>query len=154
VNISANQHLPTNVLRRALGIALAFSPVAVLLTSIVFGVTQSHRSRFSGLGRVIPGLLIAVLNFYLSFLRPVLFHVALRWQSQLRPYGHVSGLPIIGTILLSIGALLSFGAVGTALIGICAFALDTGGTGWFVTSTWRDRALLGGPSTSPLGVPL
>jgi len=103
---------------------------------------------------VIPGLLIAVLNFYLSFLRPVLFHVALRWQSQLRPYGHVSGLPIIGTILLSIGALLSFGAVGTALIGICAFALDTGGTGWFVTSTWRDRALLGGPSTSPLGVPL
>jgi hypothetical protein len=39
------------------------------------------------------------------------------------------------------GALFSFGAVGTALIGICAFALDTGGTGWFVVSTWRDRSL-------------
>jgi hypothetical protein len=141
VNISANQRLTTNVLRRALGIALAFSPAALLLTSIVFGVIQSHRSFFFGLGWVIPSLLIAVLNFYLSFIRPLLFHVGSRWQSQLRPYRHVSGLPAIGTILISIGALLSFGAVGTALIGICAFALDTGGAGWFVISTWRDRSL-------------
>ena len=136
MNISANPHAPTNVLRRTCGIGLAFAPVAVLLTSVVVGLTQSHRAPFSGVGWMIPGLLIAVLNFYLSFIRPLV--IASR---QPGPYRHVSGAPVIGTILVTIGAVLTFGAVGSALLGLCAFATDTGGTGWFVVCTWRDRAL-------------
>jgi hypothetical protein len=55
-------------------------------------------------------------------------------------YRHVSGFPMIGTVLLSLGAVFSFGAIGSALIGLVAFALDTGGSVWFVTATWRDRS--------------
>jgi hypothetical protein len=115
--------------------------MALLLTSLVVGLTRSHRPTFSGLAWVIPGILIAVLNFYLSFIRPLVNQLSSRLPGQ---YQHVSGVPIIGTILVTIGAALAFGAMGSALIGLCAFALDTGGTGWFVFRTWRDRSLWGG----------
>jgi hypothetical protein len=43
-------------------------------------------------------------------------------------------------VLLSLGAVARFGAIGSALIGLVAFALDTGGSLWFVIALWRDRS--------------
>lgn len=134
----------TNVARRTFGAALGFAPLALLLTSVIWGLTHSARPRFAGWGWLIPGLLIAALNAYLSFVRPVLFQLATRAQTPRPRYRHVSGFPLVGTLLLTAAALASVGAVGTGLLGIGALVIDTGGTAWFVIATWRDRSLWDG----------
>jgi hypothetical protein len=71
--------------------------------------------------------MVGLLNFYLSFVRPVLF----RWRDgSLEPYRHVSGYPIVGTILVVVGGLLGFGSVVTASVGLVAMSLDTGSSIW------------------------
>lgn len=84
------------------------------------------------------GALIAGLNFYLSFIRP-LFYFALHWSRD--GYRHVSGAPFVGTLLICAGAAFEFGNVGWSLLGIAAYLLDTGGVLWFVVATWRDQSL-------------
>jgi len=91
----------------------------VLLASLVVGITHPLASRFAGTGFMIPAAVIALLNLVTR--------------------GSV--IPILGTVLVCIGVLDGFGATGTALIGLAVFVLDTGGSGWFVLSTWHDRGL-------------
>jgi hypothetical protein len=81
--------------------------------------------------------MVGLLNFYLSFVRPVLF----RWRyGSLEPYRHVSGFPIVGTVLVVVGGLLGFGSVVTASVGLVALSLDTGSSIWFVLATWKDSS--------------
>ena len=87
---------------------------------------------------MLAAAVIAAINFHLSFIRPRFFRFR---RGSMDGYRHVSGIPIVGTLLLSIGALSGFGAIGSALIGIGAFVLDTGGSAWFIVATWRDRSL-------------
>jgi hypothetical protein len=137
MHISTDQQRPTNIVRRAFGVVLAFSPLALLLASIAVGITRSQRPHFAGVGFIVAASVVAVLNFYLSFIRPRLF---LLRRGSMDGYRHVSVFPMLGTILLTLGALFGFGAIGSALIGIGAFALDTGGSAWFLICTWRDRS--------------
>lgn len=76
------------------------------------------------------GALIAGLNFYLSFVKyPLhrLFH-------QDQPFKFVSGLPLIGSILLWIGAyiFLSAGAAKYAALALIVSLFDPGGIQWFL----------------------
>jgi len=116
---SATPETATNIPRRALGVALCFAPMAALLVSLVVGIAHPQASRFTGVGCMIAAGVIALLNVVTK--------------------GSV--IPILGTVLLCIGVLVGFGATGTALIGLAVFVLDTGGSGWFLLSTWRDRGL-------------
>jgi hypothetical protein len=141
MDVNPNQQPRPNVLRRSVGIALAFSPVALLLISMAVSTQETRRPDFFRIGWMIPGVLVALINFYLTFVRPVLFHLVSRRSRARVPYRRVSGAPVIGTLLIMVGAVMSFGAVGSALIGLSAFVLDTGGAGWFIVSTWRDRSL-------------
>ena len=131
LGVHANMHAnvkrktPTNIPRRAIGVALCFAPLAALLASLAVGITHPQTSRFAGVGFMIAAAVIALLN---AILRG-------------------SGVPILGTILLSIGVLDGFGATGSAVIGLATFVLDTGGSGWFVLSTWRDRGFWDGDSS-------
>ena len=128
---------PTNYARRSFGVVLALLPLALLFASIIVGLIQPLKAHFAAAGVMIAAAVVAVINFYLSFIRPRLFSLR---RGSMDGYRHVSGIPIIGTLLLSIGALLGFGSIGSALIGIGAFVLDTGGSVWFVIATWRDRS--------------
>jgi hypothetical protein len=56
-------------------------------------------------------------------------------------YKNVSGIPIIGSVLIALGTLFGFGSIGSSLLGLTAFALDTGGSGWFLWATWKDSSL-------------
>jgi len=86
---------------------------------------------------MIAALVIAIINFSLSFVRPRLYCFR---HGSMDGYRFVSGVPIVGTLLTILGAIFGFGAVGCAVLGICAFAMDTGGSGWFVIATWRDHS--------------
>jgi hypothetical protein len=128
----------TNFTRRAFGVILAFSPLALSIASLAIGINKGRQSSFAGVGFVIGAAVMAALNFYLSFVRPYLFRVR---RGSMDGYRFVSDVPIVGSILVVLGALFGFGAVGTALIGIIVFLSDTGGSGWFVIATWKDKSL-------------
>ncbi|GHT90078.1 hypothetical protein AGMMS49545_02390 [Betaproteobacteria bacterium] len=141
MNMAAEPH-PKNYLRRAIGVVLCFSPLALLLTSTIAAFAGSERHPFAAVGFIIVALFFAVLNFYLSFIRPWRL---LRQHGSLEGIPHVSGFPIIGTILVLLGGVFGFGAIGTALLGIVALAFDTGGAPWFLIATWRDSSLWDSP---------
>ena len=138
MHMSADQQQkPTNYARRAFGASLAFSPLLLLLASLVVGIIRSQQPSFAAVGFMIGAAAFAILNFHLSFIRPRLY---LFRHGSMDGYRFVSGLPIVGTVLAILGAFFGFGAIGSAIIGIAAFALDTGGSGWFVVATWRDHS--------------
>ncbi len=86
-------------------------------------------------------LVIGGLNFYLSFLRGLLYQ---RRKGSLDEYKHVSGLPMIGSLLVVVGAVLAFGSTLAAGLGLVAVAIDTGGSVWFLIATWKDSSFWDG----------
>ncbi|AKV02304.1 hypothetical protein AKJ09_08967 [Labilithrix luteola] len=88
-------------------------------------------------------LLIGALNFHLSFVRGLLYR---RATGSLDGYRHVSGLPMVGTLLVVIGTLLGFGSAVCAAIGLLAIGIDTGGLVWFLIATWKDSSLWDRPA--------
>ena len=76
-------------------------------------------------------------NLYLSLVRPAIFHLR---HGLIKQYHHVSGIPAVGTFLVVAGALSGFGGVVSALVGITAMLLDTGGSLQFLLATWGDSS--------------
>jgi hypothetical protein len=91
-----------------------------------------------GLSLVLVGALLAVLNFHLSFTRPLLYR--LRHGSS-EGYRFVSGIPLVGTFFVMAAVLVSFGEVVTALVGLGVLLADTGSPLWFLLMTWNDSSL-------------
>ena len=54
---------------------------------------------------------------------------------------HVSGVPVIGSVLVVIATMIGFGSALCAALGLLAVALDTGGSVWFLIATWNDSSL-------------
>jgi hypothetical protein len=80
-----------------------------------------------GAALLILGVLVCALNFYLSFVRYPL-HLLRGNPGQ---YRHVSGLPVLGSVLV-VAALLMTRLPGWAVtLGIASAVLDTGGLHWF-----------------------
>ena len=75
--------------------------------------------------------LIAIVNFYLSFVRAPIYR-CLGLECQ-----HVSGIPLLGSLFL-IGALVAAEASGLAMaLAIALVLLDTGGLIWLLlTFSW------------------
>lgn len=75
---------------------------------------------------------MAALNFYLSFLR----HPLHRRVNRGRPFIASSGIPLIGSLLLWVGAylLLSAGAARLGASALILSAFDTGGIHWLLIS--------------------
>ena len=126
----------TNIKRRALGIAGAIAPILLAIACIFCPTPFSLHFQQIGLILVRIALALACLNFWLSFVRPLLLRL-LRVQ---RPK-HVSGFPLIGTVLQIIGVIFGFGNVQVGVTGLLAAIMDTGGQPWFVIFTWKDKSL-------------
>ena len=127
----------TNCPRRIAGFLVGVSPVVLLAVSIAYGSAHSKMPRPIGFALVAIGAFVASLNFYLSFLRGFLHRLR---QGSTDGYQHVSGFPIIGTLLVVCGGLISFGSAPIAVLGLITLLLDTGGSLWFLASTWRDSS--------------
>jgi hypothetical protein len=136
----------TNHLRRGLGVLAGVAPLLLLGASLVFSVTSGNRQSTAALVVMIVAMFFAAPNFYLSFIRPFVFH---RRGGSFDEYKHVSGIPIVGTVVVVVGAILGFGSALCSALGLVAMALDTGGSVWFLIATWRDQSLWDDPARSP-----
>ena len=131
------KRLRTNWTRRCAGAAVALFPMLLLIASIVAGLNGMRLGLGGGMAVMIAAGLIALLNFYLSFVRGQLY---LKRHGSHDGYRHISGFPLIGTVLVVIGAALGFGDVPTAVLGLIVMSVDTGGSVWFLIATWRDAS--------------
>ncbi len=127
-----------NYLRRGIGASVCLAPGILLLSSLVCAATSDASTHLRAVGVITIGLLIGGFNAYLSFVRPRRFH---RKHRSTDGYRHVSGAPLVGTIFVVVGAVAGFGDWVTACLGLFAFAIDAGGTLWFLIATWRDASL-------------
>jgi hypothetical protein len=133
-----NTDPPPNVIRRSLGVAICLSPVMLLLASIAFGLMRERPGWSAGMGFMFVAAFFASSNFYLSFIRPPVFRML---RGSMDGFRQISGIPMIGSLLVVLGGVFGFGAVGTALLGLACIGFDTGGSLWFLLSTWRDSSL-------------
>ncbi|MGO8764840.1 MAG: hypothetical protein ACLQSR_06855 [Limisphaerales bacterium] len=131
-----NQKL--NLWRRAIGLLCGLLPLFVIVASIVYGLSHSQ-PRFVAFGWLIAAAIIALINMFYSFVRPFILLRILRVPNK--EYKRVSGLPVIGSILVILGTLFSFGSIGTAILFLIIFLIDTGGSMWFLIATWKDSGL-------------
>ena len=116
---------------------ICLSPVILLLASLLWGRSLPDRGPSWSLALGAVATALAGLNFYLSFIRGRRFKAR---HGSLEGYRHVSGIPAIGTLLVVIAGITGFGQTETALVGLAAMLLDTGGSLWFVVQTWRDTS--------------
>lgn len=135
--------MQTNCIRRAIGAACCLSPVILLTFSLVAAMGDEPQKAFAFIWLALGSLLIALLNFFLSFVRPWLLA---KRHGSLDGFRNVSGFPMVGTILAVLAGLLGFGASWTSIVGMVAMVLDTGGSLWFLAATWHDRSLWDGES--------
>jgi hypothetical protein len=128
----------TSYFRRGIGILVGGSPVLLLGASGVRAVTTGRHPSAAALAMLLVGIAIAAMNFYLSFIRPRLFY---RAHGSLDAYKFVSGVPMLGTLVVVIGTVLGFGTLLCTVLGLFAVVLDTGGSVWVLVATWRDVSL-------------
>ena len=127
----------TNYGCRLLGLLLGLTPLVALLISFISGLGNTVSYTYSILFMLVA-LLIACLNFYLSVIRPFIFKIK---HGSMAGYNFISGVPIVGSILIIFGLLSGFGSMPSSIIGVAAYSLDTAGLGWLVVASWDDRSL-------------
>lgn len=100
------------------------------------GTTRSRPNVVAILLAVVA-LLIAMYNFWLCFLRPLLY----RWHhGSMEGWRFISVAPVIGTLFIFASPLVAPGGDRTAAaIGAVALLVDTGGLPWFLICILRDR---------------
>ncbi|MDF1814123.1 MAG: hypothetical protein P1V20_18100 [Verrucomicrobiales bacterium] len=94
----------TDYLRRGIGILVLVLPFALVAASIIFRPMTSFQ-KFA-IGVALLAMSISILNFWLAFLRPLLWR---RKHGGMNDYRYISGLPVIGTILAVASVLIGFG---------------------------------------------
>lgn len=122
--------------RRVLGLAVCLSPLLLLVASLTYGLAGSA-DRDAGLGWMLAAASLGMVNFYLSWLRPTIYRLR---HGSYDFYRHVSGIPIVGTILVVVGGLVGFGGVVSAFVGIAVMLIDTGGSFWLLLATREDSS--------------
>jgi hypothetical protein len=128
-----------NFRRRFVGVVVCLAPLFLLLLSLAYALARGLNAD-SGMSMSCVTLAAAVagLNFFLSFVRPLLHRLRHR---SMDGYRHASGFPLLGMILVVAGAVTGFGGFWTALIGLIALLVDVGGPHWFLWATWNDSTL-------------
>ena len=132
--------LYTETMTRALWVALGLLPLA-MCAALFLTEWRLLGGQYPGLGYgiFILGAVVSIVNMYTSLLRyPV--HRVLGGSRD--SYKHVSGVPIVGGLVL-IGAWLLPQSLWLSLATVLLMLLDTGSVSWFVVMIWSDPSFWG-----------
>jgi len=130
-----------NYIRRGMGIVLCSLPVWLAIVSIALSFHHSRLAGTTGYILLVGAGAIALLNLYLSSLRPWLYH---KKHKSMDGYNYVSGIPGLGTMAVIAAVLFNFQHLLTGILAICILIADTGGLPWFLIMTWKDSSLWDG----------
>ena len=135
---------PINYVRRVVVSILCLSP---LLLHVVSGVANNRDPSDPALGGAVRGsgsalafgflglaTVIALINFHLTILRPLIYRLRHGSTDGLR---FVSVIPLIGPLAVLTSGVVGFGDIYVAILGIAVFLVDTGSTFWIFVYTWR-----------------
>jgi hypothetical protein len=125
-----------NISRRLIGLVLACAPFLLAAASLIAPQPLHGTRYYAGIFLLTFALIIAGLNFYLSFVRPLIHNLR---NSTSEGYKFVSGFPVIGNFLAIAAVLVGFGSIPIAIVAMLSLVLDTAGVPWFVLCTWKDR---------------
>ena len=130
-----------NIARRTLGIALCATPILLALACVLWPRAPSPAREAAALVLTIGATLLGLWNLYLGYGRP--------WRYRRRhgsPTGYrlVSGLPLVGTLLLVAGCVTAFGSPLVGCCGLLAALVDPDGLPWIPVHTWKDGSLWDG----------
>jgi hypothetical protein len=116
------------------------SPVAITLISDANGLLKSQNGDTIWFSWLLIGIggSISVFNLYLCVGRPSLY--ARRNKGSMVGYRNVSGIPLVGSVLVSLGALFSWGQLGIACSGMVVLAADVGGSPFAAFALWGDKS--------------
>jgi len=124
-----------------MGIVLCSLPVWLAIVSIALSFHHSRLAGTTGYILLVGAGAIALLNLYLSSLRPWLYH---KKHKSMDGYNYVSGIPGLGTMAVIAAVLFNFQHLLTGILAICILIADTGGLPWFLIMTWKDSSLWDG----------
>lgn len=134
-----------NYRRRAVGALVCLAPAVLPFASLAVGPPTSEVGARvlaygigPGLGVVLVGFLVALLNAHLALVRPFLYRCR---HGSLEGMRYVSGLGGIGSLAVFVGCALAFGHRPTAAFGLLVLTLDVGGLPWFLLVTWRESSV-------------
>ena len=135
--MTRNKHLA----RRAIGVGLCATPILLALACALWPREPSPAREAAGLVLTASATLLGLWNLYLGYGRP--------WRYRRRhgsPTGYrlVSGLPLVGTLLLVAGCVTAFGSPLVGCCGLLAALVDPDGLPWIPVHTWKDGSLWDG----------
>ena len=129
-------------IRRGIGVLLFLLPFGIITCSLVGSPFQLGKNHLPLMGLSVAlmamALLLGSLNFYLSYIRPAL-------DQHRTDYRFVSGIPLIGTLLVIVGTIVGWSATLPAVLGVVALLLDTGGLPWGIVMIWSDASFWDSP---------
>ena len=115
-------------------VALLLSPIALAGMSLLL----PWRSASSiAIGALAVAALLAIVNAYLSWIRPLIFRLRTGSCEGLR---FVSGIPMVGSVLVTLGVASAPGSRLVAVSTLLLLALDTGGAPWAAIALCRDAS--------------
>ena len=94
-----------NYSRRAVGVLICFSPIALVIASLCVSQICPRQSNL-GVALSTCGLPVAGVNLYLAMVRPLMYRLRLKSMDGFR---NISGLPAIGTLFVVFGSVVGFG---------------------------------------------
>lgn len=124
--------------RRIIGVAICSIPIILAILCIIWK-KEVYDVRVSA-ALIIVGLsfLIGCLNLYLTFLRPFLYK---QKHKSMDGYRFISGIPLVGNLLLIGGCVIAFGNNLVGFAGVLSALIDSGGLLWVPFITWKDSSL-------------
>lgn len=119
-------------------IALALTPLAVTIASFFFEFRFSE-GRFAWVGYALYAFaaFVCALNFYLSWVRYAFYRFR---TGSARGYRHVSGIPVVGDVIVVGLALVPASPLVSALTLVLIF-LNSGSLFWLAVATLRDPTI-------------
>ncbi|WP_143226055.1 hypothetical protein [Acidovorax sp. 56] len=120
--------------------AFIASPLALSIGSVCSALIAPNDIREPATAWVLIALasMAMAMNLHLSFLRPALY--AMLHGKSMKGYKHASGIPLVGSILVSIAVLVAWGKLSVAATSLLILFADTGSVVWLFAALARDRS--------------
>ena len=130
----------TLIVKNLAVVALIASPVVLTIGSASSALIATNDTREPAAAWILIALAstVAAINLYLSFLRPAWY--AKCHGNALEGYKHISGIPLIGSILTAIAVTAAWGKLLVAVASLLLLLVDTGSVVWLLAAIGRDRS--------------